>query len=793
MKLNIRRVAVIGAGTMGSQIAGWLAQWFDVDLFDVQQGDVQVSQLAWEKLLERGAVFSAQDLLRIRPCTIGVDDKRLADANWIVEAVYEELKVKQGVFRLIDQHRRAEAIVSSNTSGLNIDEIVAGTSQDLRENTFVTHFFNPVAVLPLLEVCAGTATDPQLFTAFMEFGRDVLQKGVIEVFNTPNFIGNRLGVMAMQIPFFHWPKGMLVNDVDAVFQVLFGWKPLNTADIVGLQLLEPVASNVFDYEHLEPDPFLHYFHPIEFVERLVKLCHTGRNALNQRGFYAREGKQKFVFDFESNMYVPYLPEQPSNRYPSLSEASLLTQQGDAHKARQHLLQGPDAAAEFARNCFYPVLTYALWLVGKVCEDLLSIDKAMRWGFNWPIGPLQICEMIGRVAVIAGAEQVGYFTATAIPDWYREAGVHIYSTPQKPQSVRQSNGVWQSIPETEEIIDLEELRREDGGNIISQNNDATAYRLGDLDVVLVEFHSGVVNPFTLQCVDVLEDALNIAEADDLPVIVGHAHKKAFSAGANLLWLLEQAQAGNFAEIERFLVTAQDLTQRMTYARVPVVVAPHSLALGLGSELILASTRTVANFWLFQGQPEKDVGLVAAAGGCMRTLRNALEGIPFQVMTGAGWTVEVAWQFIKPVLLLHVMCARSKHAVHARDLGFLRCDDLIVHSRGLGQEHVLFRACQEALWLNGQQLYLPRKPFLFNLPGCSLSQPLAEGVIIALEVPFDSHSATIIRRLAYILCGGTTHLGRFVTEQDLLDLEREAFLSLVGTPETQALIAKIVKKS
>lgn len=769
----------MGAGTMGAQISGYLADLgFQVDMFDLPG----TARKAWDQMVKQGWC-TLGGRFGITPRVAGEDDSALSEADLIIEAVFEEASVKKAVLDRIEKHASAECLVATNTSGISIRDLVADRPAEFRKRFFGLHFFNPLKHLALAELTPGPDTDPDMFRAFARYAEETLGKGVVVARDTPNFIGNRIGGWALYAPFRLPAKGLNPVDLDQTFKAIWGWEPLKTWDIVGLQLGRPVAANVFD--RAKDDPCHALWNPaVEWLDKLVALGFTGRGSKKKRGFFGLgEKRQKLMFDFEKGEHIP----AAGGEFASLKAA----QAAKFPQNLEPLLAGEDAAAEFARHAFFGMVAYSAAMVGNICEELTDIDRAMRWGFNWPRGPFEVAQAYGLAKVVAGADACGY--EKLVPGWFRELAQQpegkLYNKEATAFCSRRT-GKLESIPAVEDGVYPSELLK-NPGKVLYSNEDAAVADISTVDasICLVVFTSrgNSAGPGTLVA---LHRAMDWAEQRRGAVVIGNTGRD-FCAGANLRWMLEMSESGQADAIEKIVREGQEVTQRLTYCDAPTIAAPHGYTLGGGSEIALGAKLRVVNATVTWGQPEINPGLIPAWGGCMRLLRRALKGLLPYYHWGELWTREIAGDHIDPVWRLIAWAEMSRDAYHAKEQGFLPADDVVVPAQGLGQPFVLGRARRMAAALVTGGWQKPA-PFRFNLPGkalhCRFQSICDQG---ALSGQFPKHNARIAAASANVLCGGDTTLGEPVTEERLLELEREEFMRLVMTKESQGYIRRVLK--
>jgi 3-hydroxyacyl-CoA dehydrogenase len=779
--INIRRVTVLGAGTMGSQIAGYLADLgYEIDLFDLPG----MARKAWQVMV-KGGRCTLGGRARVTPREMGRDDAVIAEADLVVEAVFEELELKNKVGETIERHARPDCILTTNTSGISIDTMASARGDAFRRRYFGVHFFNPLKVLPLAELIPGRETDPRLFSAFADFAEKKLGKGVVIARDTPNFIGNRIGGYALYAPFRLNTAGLNPVDIDAVWKTIFGWEPLKTWDIIGLQLARPVAQNVYD--RAPDDPVRELWHPdVAWIQHLVERGLTGRSSKARSGFFALGPRRaKLMYDFEKGDYGP----ARRAGFPSLETAS----GAKGREGVEIILAGSDAAAEFARKCLYGVVAYASAMVGQICDEVTDIDEAMRWGFNWPRGPFEVAQALGLRRCLDGIAATGNMHMT--PQWLRdlaasETGTIYCGKPPGGTCYSPSRKRMERVRQVEDGVYPDVLRTGET-TTIHENEEAAILDVSSpvAPMCLVAFTSrgNSAGPGVLAA---LNRAMDWAEKARGAVIIGNTGPH-FCPGADLRFLLEKSEAGAAAEIEALIREGQQTTQRLTYSSALTVAAPHGYTLGGGSEIALGAKVRVVNQNVIWGQPEINPGLIPGWGGCMRLLRTMMRGLQTYYLWGEHWTREVAGDHIDPVWRLVCWAEMSRDAHHAKEMGFLERGDVIVPAQAAGQPFVLGRARREAEALL-QTGYRVPDPFVFNLPGRALLGRFKlvcdQGVEGGM---FPRHNGRVATAVANVMCGGDARLDEPVTEQHLLDLERESFMKLVMTEEARTAMRRVLK--
>ena len=737
---RIRSAAVLGAGTMGAQIAAHLANagvpslLLDVSLDAARQGLKRAQALKPDPFFTRSTAAlirtgSFDDLTGLRSC------------DWIVEAVVERLDIKQALIERVEREASATAIVSSNTSGIPIARIAEGRSDAFRKRWLGTHFFNPPRYLPLLEVIPTADTDAAVLRTVIEFADRRLGKGVVVAKDTPGFIANRLGIYGlMQVFKAMEAAGLTVAEVDAITGPAIG-RPksatFRTMDLAGIDILAAVARDLATRLAAAEQPA---FALPPVVEQLVARGWYGSKS--GRGFYQKTDAGEIqALDFPLMEYRP--SERP--RFPSIDAARSIDDHGQRIRA---LFEGKDKVGGFLRATLAPTLLYAARIAGEVAGSRDDVDRAMRWGFAWELGPFETLRAIGVDAVVsalgddATAEARDLLTAVAAPSGDARSTL------------------------------LKSARA--GRSVVRKNAGASLVDLGD-GVLGVEFHSKM-NAIGGDTIDMLRRAVMEAADNFAALVVGNDGVH-FSAGANLMLLLLEAQEGNWDDVDLMIRAFQGATMGLRNADVPVVVAPAGLTLGGGCEIVLHADRVQAAGESYIGLVEVGVGLIPAGGGTKEMLARSMDALP----PGAD-----VLPFVQRVFETIGFATVSTSGPDARRLGYLRAGDAITMNR----ERLVADAKTLALSLVGG--YVPPQPRSIPVGGASVLAALKLGVHLAWRAGrISDHDALIGRKLAWILAGGDMPAPATVSEQHLLDLEREAFLSLCGERKTQERIAHTLK--
>jgi 3-hydroxyacyl-CoA dehydrogenase len=726
-----RAVAVLGAGTMGAQIAAHLANaGVPALLLDVT-ADAARDGLKRARALKPDPFFTPDAATLVTTGAFDADLPRLSEVDWIIEAVVEQRDIKRALLERVDAVRRPGTIVTSNTSGIPIAALAEGRSEDFRRHWLGTHFFNPPRYLRLLEVIPTGDTDKAVVQRITWFADHRLGKGVVIAKDTPNFIANHIGVYGVAQVLRALESGQYtIEEIDAITGPASG-RPksatFRTMDIAGIDVLAHVARNL----NLELPPL---------VGALVERGWVGEKA--GQGFYKRDQATKEILTLDP-VTMTYRPKQPA-RLPSLEAARSIEDTGARIKT---LFLGRDKVGQFLRDTLAPTLTYTARVAPDIAYSIDDVDRAMQWGFGWELGPFEILDAIGPHETLRDVFPAGRTR-------FRDDGV----TPAGPDLL-----VLKSAKDRQKVV-----RRNAGASLVD---------LGD-GVLAVEFHSKM-NAIGGDTVQMLNAGVKEAAANFSGLVVGNDAPN-FSAGANLLLVLLEAQEGNWDEIDLMIRAFQNATQALRYADVPVVVAPAGLTLGGGCEIALHGDRVQAAAESYIGLVEVGVGLIPGGGGTKEMLARAVDGLPA--------TQSDLLPFVQRVFETIGFAKVSTSAADARRLGFLDEADRVTMNR----ERLLADAKEIALERvrEGYQRPVPRAGILVGGEGVMAALKL--GVHLAWRAGrISDHDAVVGRTLARVLAGGSLPHQTMVSEQYLLDLEREAFLKLCGERKTLERIQHTLK--
>jgi 3-hydroxyacyl-CoA dehydrogenase len=795
MEQRIRKAAVLGAGLMGSQIAAHLANvGIPSILLDLvpstltrqeeQRGLTLEHPIVRNRLAEQGlrAAVKARPAPFYTPETAGLvtignledDLSRLQEADWVVEAVTEQLGVKQQLYQRIAPYLNDTAVLSSNTSGLSIKTLSESLPTHMQTRFLGTHFFNPPRYAKLLELIPGPQTKPEVVQMMTDFGRYRLGKGVLHAKDTPNFIANRLGaydlLCCLQLV---QAEGYRISEVDAVTGAAIGRAAsvFRTADLVGLDTLYHVVQN--SLAALPDDAIQRVAPHPDFVPAMVERGWLGNKT--GQGFYKRvqteAGRTFYEIDPETLEYRP----QERFRAPSLQQ---LRQIADVSQRLPTLVFAEDRAGLLAWRLLSESLCYAANLVPEIADDIVSVDHAMRWGFRWELGPFETWDTLGLERVAKRLASEGRPVPPLVEQMLRSERPAFYHQDNRQRlyfDVAQSTHVALSpIPQTLQLTTLKARQQ-----VIRSNAGASLIDLGD-GVACLEFHSKM-NAIGGDTVAMMQNAVAEVERNFVGLVIGNeaAH---YSAGANLALILLEIQNEEWEVIDQMVSTFQQINQALRYMHKPVVAAPAGMTLAGGCEICLAADRIHAASETYMGLVEVGVGLIPAGSGCLALLQRSCEGLPENVAIDL---FPLTQRIFETIGLAKV----STSAAEARQLGFLRATDTVTVYR----DALLYNAKQSVLDLAAQG-YMPPLPGMVRVAGRSGYGNFLAGLYnMEMARQISTYDRHIGRKLAYVLAGGDVPDGSKVSEQHVLDLEREAFLSLCGEVKTQERILHMLQNN
>jgi 3-hydroxyacyl-CoA dehydrogenase len=762
MTKMINSVTVLGAGTMGAQIALHCANAGIPALLLDLTADVARQGLEKARKLKPDPQFTP-DVYKL--VTTGGFDTHLdliANSDWIMEAVVERLDIKQQLLAKVDAKRRPGSIVSSNTSGIPIAAIAEGRSDDFRANWLGTHFFNPPRYLRLLEIIPTPETDPAVVATMVKFGDHILGKGVVVARDTPNFIGNHIGLYGVARTLDALATGKYtIEEIDAITGPALG-RPgsatFRTMDIAGIDVLAHVMRNLNERLTGESDRAAFAAPPI--VDALIQ-----RGALGEKtgkGFYER--RKSPAGETEIWTLDPATLEYRERQSPRIASIEAGKSIDDLPERIRMLFNARDKAGEFLRATLAPTLVYTARVTPAIANSIDDVDRVMRWGFGWDLGPFELIDVIGVKDVLAAAEGSHAMEGgvPALMASLLEGGLARFREGMvKPAST-----------------DLQILRTaKEQNRVIKKNSGASLVDLGD-GVIAVEFHSKM-NAIGGDTVAMLQAGVKEAAKSGQALVIG-SDAPNFSAGANLMLVLIEAQEGNWDEIDLMVRTFQQATMSLKYSPVPVVAAPAGLALGGGTEIPLHCDRVQAAAETYMGLVEVGVGLIPAGGGTKEMIARAMAQLPTPQSDPVPY-IQKAFETI-------AMAKVSASGPDARRLGLLAPTDSFTMNR----ERLMADAKAKALERVREGYHMPATPAGIPVGGESVTALINLGIHLMWRGErISEHDRLIGQKLAHIFGGGSIPHATMVSEQYLLDLEREAFMSLLGERKTLDRIQHTLK--
>jgi 3-hydroxyacyl-CoA dehydrogenase len=788
MVKRIQRAAVLGSGVMGSGIAAHLANvGIPTLLLDIVPRELtkeeeakgltlehkevrnRLANQALQKLSKQkpAPLMSKSNLALIEIGNFEDDFHRLAEVDWIIEVVVENLEVKKSVFARVDEVRKPGTIVSSNTSGISIEAMAEGRSEDFKKHFLGTHFFNPPRYLKLLEIIPTKDTAQEVVSYMKTFGEEVLGKGVVMAKDTPNFIANRIGTYGLLVTVREMMKGgYSVGEVDSITGPLIG-RPksatFRTLDVVGLDTFIHVANNVFEKVEGEEKEA---FRVPDFMKAMLEKGWLGSKS--GQGFFLKQGKDILELNYETLEYEPH--KKLTTPAVEMSKQA----KGLANKLKA-LVYADDRAGTFLWKITAPVLLYSAKLLGEIADDIVAIDRAMKWGFGWELGPFEMWDAIGVEQSVRKMQAEGFEIPSWVTDMLADGFTSFYKS-EKGQAFYYDHGEYKPIKENPKVIHIKRLKEQK--DVIKKNSGASLIDLGD-DVALLEFHSPN-NAIGTDIVQMINYALEEVERNYKGLVIGNQGKN-FCVGANLAMILMEAQDDNYFEIEIAVRQFQQAMMNIKYSPKPVVVAPFAMTLGGGTEICLPSSRIQAAAETYMGLVEVGVGLIPGGGGNKELYIKYLNSLP----NGVNFDLQ---QVANKVFETIAMAKVSSSAAEAREWNFLSKQDGIT----MNSDHLLHDAKQAVISLYDQGYRPPVRKKVPVVGETGYATMLLGAQSMYHSGYISEHDLKIAKKLAYVIAGGKVPYGTEVDEQYLLDLEREAFLSLVGEPKSQARMQHMLVK-
>ena len=784
----IKKVAVLGAGVMGAGIAAHLAGCgVDCLLLDILPADKpeNPNDPKWRnkfalagidriKASRPSLIYAQKDISRIQIGNFEDDLLRISECEWIIEVVLERTDIKQKLYERIEPLLNPDAVITSNTSGLGWGVLAEGRSQKFRKRFLVTHFFNPPRYMKLLELVAGADTDPDAIKEVTDFCENVLGKGVVRAKDTPNFIANRIGVMHfMDVMHLTVANGWPIEAVDAVLGPATG-RPksavFRTADIVGLDTLSFVADTCL--KRCLNDEMHDRLRLPQFMAQMIAKNYCGQKS--GQGFYKKDPQSGAILSIDPAA----LDYRPGVKFHTPSLGSVKDME-DVKGRIKTVVFADDQAGEIAWISISRMLVYAANRVPEIADDIVSVDRAMRWGFNWALGPFETWDALGVKRVCERLEKEGQGIPKLVQDllgsgresFYELRGSRRYYFDVSSREMKPEFG-------TENLIILKNLKSDN--KAVSKNAGASLIDLGD-GVFCSEFHTKM-NAIDGDIVSMVHQGLDRTEKDGAGLLLANEGDN-FSVGANLLLILMTAQQGKWEELDRIVKEFQAVGQRMRFSRKPVIAVPFGMTLGGGCELCLAAAGKHAAAETYIGLVEVGVGLIPAGGGCknlllqvegiIRSMHRPIDKIWFSP-DDAGPYPKVRWAFENIA-----MAKVSTSAKEAIDLGILTRNDRITLDRDK-----LISDAKKHLIDYAKTYRPPDKREDIALPGKGGKMAIVSALReFKRQGRVTDHDIAICEKLAHVLSGGDIPTTHIASEDHILDLEREAFLSLCGMEKTQ----------
>jgi 3-hydroxyacyl-CoA dehydrogenase len=761
--MGIEKAAVIGAGVMGSGIAAHIANaGIPVILLDIvkpgaaDRSEIAKSALERLKKTDPAPLMHERNARLITPGNLDDDLSLLADCDIIIEAVVERLDIKQALYAKLDKVRKAGSIIASNTSTIPLAKLIEGQNPTFQSDFLITHFFNPPRYMRLLEIVTGPATRADAVAIAEDFVDRQLGKGVVHCKDRPGFIANRIGTFWMQASInAALDLGLTVEEADAVMGRPFGVPKTGVfglIDLVGLDLMPHISKSLLS-NLPETDAYHKIYRAPPLFQTMIDGGYTGRKG---KGGFQRinraEGKRKETIDLVTGEYRPV--------QPSTLESGKLTKPGK-------VLAATDKGGAFARNAMIPTLIYAASLVPEITETVVSLDRAMKLGYNWKQGPFELIDAIGPAVVASLAEEQGLaipplLAAARDSSFYRvEGGTLSYLTVE---------GTYAPVVRPDGVILLEDIKR--ASQPLARNHSAALWDIGD-GIACLEFTSKS-NTIDADIIGLLQKTISIV-GKSMKGLVIYNEGSNFSLGANIGLALFAANIGLWPAVEEMTAAGQAAYKALRYAPFPTVAAPAAMALGGGCEICLAASAIQAHAELYLGLVEVGVGVIPGWGGCKELLRRLIArggpNGPMPSLTDAFTTISTA--------------TVSRSAEQARSLGFLTKTDGITMNR----DRLLADAKARVLAL--VEGYEPPQKPVFRLPGASAAAGFGLAVNdFVRQGKATAYDAEVGATLAYILSGGDTDITDEISEDRLLELEREGFMKLVRNDKTLARIEHVL---
>jgi 3-hydroxyacyl-CoA dehydrogenase len=795
MVRKIRKAAVIGSGIMGGGIAALLAgAGVNVLLLDIVPFDLKDEEkndaAARNRIVKAGMdaalasspslFFNKKDAAQIAIGNLDDDIEKLAECDWIIEVVVENLGIKRNLFEKIAKVKKPGAIVSTNTSGIPLKDICEGFSTEFKEHFMGTHFFNPVRYMHLLELIPGADTLPEILEFIAGFGEKNLGKGIVWAKDTPNFVGNRIGIQGIGACMkFMLEDDMSIPEVDALFGPALG-RPktaiFKTTDLVGLDTMAHVAKNSFDL--CLDDEQRDTMDLPDFIGKMVEKKMLGNKT--QGGFYKAEltpewKKIRKVLNITTLEYEDLV--RPS--FPCLDAAKKKSSLTDKIAC---VLKGEDRGAKFAWRCVANAFQYAANRVPEIADTIVEIDNSMKWGYNFEMGPFEAWDAYGVADAVERMKSENLDVPANVQGMLDKGVANFYKLENGIKYFYDfSAGDYRAVPVSKSMVSIAAAK---GNNkTVLSNASASLVDIGD-DVFCIEFHTKM-NALNAEIIDTIGEALAYVDKNGAGLVIGNeagGMPGAFSAGADLSQVSKLCHDKKYAEIEAFIKKGQDGIQATKYSAFPVVAAPYGMVLGGGCETCLGADKMVAHSELYMGLVEIGVGLLPAGGGCMNLWKKYVNALPAKTAKD----MDLAKLFI-PAFMKVAMAAVSMSAAQAQGNGFLGLADRIVFNR----DNLIGEAKKEVLKMVDDGYVPPAKKDLIVMGNGGQGMVNAELYNMLNGKFMSEHDAFLAKRIAFVMSGGDVKSGSEIDEDVILKLERDAFVDFCKEDLTVARIDHMLK--
>ena len=795
MARKIRQAAVIGSGIMGGGIAALLAGagvkvlLLDIVPFDLKD-DEKTDPAARNRIVKAGLdaalasspslFFNKKDAGLIAIGNLEDDIDKLAACDWIVEVVVERLDIKRSLFEKVAKIRKPGSIVTTNTSGIPLKDITDGFPEEFRQHFMGTHFFNPVRYMHLLELIPGENTLPEVLEFMATFGEKNLGKGIVWAKDTPNFVGNRIGIQGISAAMrFMQEDGLTVPEVDAIFGPAMG-RPktaiFKTTDLVGLDIMMHVAKNSYDL--CKDDEQRDIMQLPGFVEKMAEKNLLGNKT--RAGFYKTDltpewKKIRKVLNLDTLEYEDL--ERPS--FPCLDAAR---KAGTLTDKVNIVLKADDKAGKFAWRVAANSFQYAANRIPEIADTVVEIDNAMKWGYNFEMGPFELWDAYGVADAVKRMTEDGLEIPGNVKAMLDAGNTCFYKLENGVRYFYDfAEAAYKPVPVPDSLVSIAAAK---GNNkTVKENASASLVDIGD-GVFCLEFHTKM-NAINAELVDSIAGGLDYVDKNGVGLVIGNeagGMPGAFSAGADLGFLAKLCHDKKYAEIDAFLKKAQDGIQATRYAPFPVVAAPYGMTLGGGCETCLGADRIVAHAELYMGLVEIGVGLLPAGGGTMNLWKKHVNALPGKTVKD----LDLAKIFVAAFMKIG-MAAVSMSAAQAVGNGFLGQSDRIVFNR----DTLVGEAKKEVLRMVEDGYAPPMKQPLKVMGDAGQGMVNAEIYNMRNGNFMSDHDAFLARRIAFVMSGGDVNVGSEISEDTMLTLEREAFVDFCKEEKTVARIDHMLK--